>query len=211
MPAPVYDVDGADVPKGTVRALHDRGRRAVCYVDVGTWEDWRADADRFPKAARGRPVDGWPGEYWLDVRRRDIRPLLADRLRRCRDKGFDGVDPDNVNGYSNDTGFPLTGADQIEFNAWVASKAHELGLAVGLKNDLEQAKQLEPRFDFAVLEECFQFRECGPARRFVKADKAVVDIEYELPRDVFCARARDLRFAAMRKRLSLGAWRRPCA
>ena len=141
----MYDVDGADVPRKTVRELHDRGRRAVCYVDVGTWESWRDDAGRFPRAARGKPVDGWPGEYWLDIRRHDIRPILLDRLRRCRDKGFDGVDPDNVNGYANDTGFALTAADQVAFNRWVAARAHELGLAVGLKNDLEQARQGEQR------------------------------------------------------------------
>jgi hypothetical protein len=209
--ARVYDVDGADVPRSTVRKLHERGRRAVCYVDVGTWENWRGDAHRFPKAARGKAVEGWPGERWLDVRRRDIRPILLDRLRRCRDKGFDGVDPDNVNGYANDTGFPLTAADQLEFNRWVASRAHGLGLAVGLKNDLQQARQLEPHFDFAVLEQCFQYEECGPARRFVAAGKAVVAVEYELPRPAFCPRARELRFAAMRKRLALGPWRRPCA
>jgi hypothetical protein len=211
VPAHVYDVDGADVPKRTVRELHDAGRRVVCYIDAGTWESWRDDAGRFPKAARGKPVDGWPGEYWLDVRRHDIRPILLDRMRRCRDKGFDAIDPDNVNGYTNDTGFPLTAAGQIEFNSWVARRAHELGLAVGLKNDLDQARQLEPHFDFALLEECFQFRECGPARRFVEAGKAVVDVEYQLPRPKFCPRALELHFAAMRKRLSLGPWRRPCA
>lgn len=211
MPAPVYDVDGADVPASTVRELHDRGRRAVCYVDVGTWESWRGDAGRFPESARGKPVAGWPGEYWLDVRRRDIRPILVDRMKRCRDRDYDAIDPDNVNGYLNDTGFPLTAADQLAFDTWVARLAHGLGLAVGLKNDLEQAAQLQPHFDFAVLEECFQFHECGPARRFVAAGKAVVDVEYELARSEFCPRARELRFAAMRKRLALGTWRRPCA
>ena len=193
-----------------MRELHERGRRVVCYVDVGTWEDWRDDAGRFPKAARGKDVAGWPGERWLDVRRHDIRPVLSDRLRRCRDKGFDAVDPDNVDGYANDTGFPLTAPDQLAFNRWVAARAHDLVLAVGLKNDLGQARQLEPHFDFAVLESCFQFEECGPARRFVDAGKAVVDVEYELPRSRFCSRARELRFAAMRKRLALGPWRRPC-
>ena len=207
----MYDVDGADVPASTVRDLHERGRRVVCYVDVGTWEDWRADAGEFPKAALGRRVDGWPGERWLDVRRRDVRPILARRLERCAQRGYDAVDPDNVNGFTNDTGFPLTAADQLAFDEWVARRAHRLGLAVGLKNDLEQAKVLEPRFDFAILEQCFQYRECGAARRFAEHGKAVVDVEYSLPRSRFCTRARELGFAAMRKRLALGAWRRPCA
>jgi hypothetical protein len=210
VPAKVYDVDGADVSRKTVRKLHDIGRRVVCYVDVGTWENWRSDADRFPEAALGEPVEGWPGERWLDVRRRSLRPILGDRLRRCRDRGFDAVDPDNVNGYTNSTGFPLTSHDQLAFNTWVANRARSLGLAVGLKNDLEQVPRLEPYFDFAVLEQCFQYHECTRARPFVDAGKAVVDVEYSLPRERFCDRARELRFAAMRKRPSLGAWRRPC-
>jgi hypothetical protein len=209
--AHVYDVDGADVSAKTVRRLHDLGRRVVCYLDAGTWENWRSDANRFPKAVLGKPVEGWPGERWLDVRRTDdLRPIMDERLRRCRDKGFDGVDPDNVNGYANDTGFPLKGSDQLAYNTWVANRAHSLGLAVGLKNDLDQAPRLLPYFDFAVLEQCFQYKECGKARRFVDAGKPVVDVEYALSRDRFCDRAHKLRFAAMRKRLSLGVWRRPC-
>jgi hypothetical protein len=212
VPAHVYDVDGADVPRKTVRRLHDLGRRVVCYVDVGTWEEWRSDADSFPADTLGKPVDGWPGERWLDVRRRDaLGPIVDRRLRRCRDKGFDAVDPDNVDGYANDTGFALTGRDQLAWNTWVANRAHALGLAVGLKNDLGQVPKLVPYYDFAVVEQCFQYRECGAARPFVSAGKPVVDVEYSLSRDRFCDRARELRFAAMRKRLSLGAWRRACA
>ena len=210
VPAKVFDVDGFDVPRKTVRELHDDDRQVVCYVDVGTWEDWRPDADRFPDAALGKKVDGWPGERWLDIRRKSIRPILADRLRRCRDKGFDAIDPDNVNGYTNPTGFSLKPRDQLAFNAWVANRAHSLGLAVGLKNDLEQIPKLEPYFDFSVLESCFEFSECKRAKPFVEADKAVIDVEYALPRSRFCDRARELRFAAMRKKLSLKAWWRPC-
>jgi hypothetical protein len=210
--ARVYDVDGADVPPATVKRLHDLGRRVVCYLDAGTWENWRSDAGSFPKSALGKPVDGWPGERWLDVRRQaDLRPIMDARMRRCRNKGFDAVDPDNVNGYENATGFPLTPSDQLAWNIWLANRAHSLGLSVGLKNDLDQVPRLVPYFDFAVVEQCFQYGECGKARPFVSAGKTVVDVEYSLTRDRFCDRARKLRFAAMRKRLSLKAWRRPCA
>src|SRR2546423_7398397 len=65
--AHVYDVDGADVSAKTVRRLHRLGRRVVCYVDAGTWERWRDDADRFPQRLLGRAVAGWPGERWLDI------------------------------------------------------------------------------------------------------------------------------------------------
>ena len=72
-------------------------------------------------------------------------------------KHFDGVEADNVDGYTNPTGFPLTAADQLTYNAWLARTAHALGLSIALKNDLDQARQLEPHFDYALDEQCFQY------------------------------------------------------
>ena len=70
----------------------------------------------------------------------------------CRDKGFVAADPDNVNGYTNPNGLGLTAEEQLDFNIWLARTAHELGLGVGLKNDLEQIRDLEPLYDFYVNE-----------------------------------------------------------
>ena len=141
--AAVYDIDGSDNSGAVVAALHAAGRRAVCYVDAGSWEDWRADAGRFPASVRGNALDGWPGERWLDIRRIDtLKPLMADRFDTCKAKGFDGVDPDNVDGYNNSTGFPLSAADQIAYNKMLAGLAHDRGLAIGLKNDLDQVAAL---------------------------------------------------------------------
>ncbi|HYI22389.1 MAG TPA: endo alpha-1,4 polygalactosaminidase, partial [Candidatus Limnocylindrales bacterium] len=188
------------------------GRRVICYVNAGAWENWRPDADRYPAAVKGKRLDGWPGERWLDVRRLDVlKPLLRDRLEICRAKGFDGVEFDNVDGYSNDTGFALRRADQLRFNRWLALAAHDHGLAVGLKNTLSLADELAPGFDFALLEQCFQYRECELAQPFIEAGKPVVDIEYSLDRARFCDKANELGIFAMRKRLALNAWRRPCA
>ncbi|HUP83171.1 MAG TPA: endo alpha-1,4 polygalactosaminidase [Candidatus Limnocylindria bacterium] len=209
--ATVFDLDMFDTAPVTVATLHEEGRRVVCYINAGAWEDWRPDASRYPGAVKGRALDGWPGERWLDIRRIDLLgPILTDRLDRCRDKGFDGVEFDNVDGYSNDSGFPLTAADQLTFDKWLAARAHELGLAVGLKNTLNLADELEPHFDFAILEQCFQYRECGLAAPFFEAGKSVIDVEYSVSRDRFCAKAANLGIAAMRKRLSLDAWRRAC-
>jgi hypothetical protein len=209
--AGVFDIDGADVRASVVRRLHRLGRRVVCYVDVGTWESWRSDASLFRKSVLGRPVAGWPGERWLDIRaRRKLAPIMAARMRRCRDKGFDAVEGDNVDGFENDTGFPLTATDQLAYDEWFANEAHSLGLAAALKNDLDQARALLPYFDLAVLEQCFQYRECGKARRFVDARKAVLEVEYSLPRRRFCDRARRRHIAAIRKHLDLRAWRQSC-
>ena len=44
-------------------------------------------------------------ERWLDVRQIErLAPILTDRLELCRDKGFDAVEPDNLDGYDNETG-----------------------------------------------------------------------------------------------------------
>jgi hypothetical protein len=44
--------------------------------------------------------------------------------------------------------------------------------------------------------------------RFIDADKAVLEVEYKLDRADFCAKAQALGFSSMKKRLSLGPWRR---
>ena len=210
VPARVYDVDGFDTSRATVARLHRAGRYVVCYVDVGTWENWRPDRRRFPARALGAP-NGWPGERWLDVRQLALlAPLLRARFAICRAKGFDAVEPDNVDAYANRSGFPLRARDQLRFNRWIARAVHAQRLAVALKNDLGQAAALQPSFDFAVVEQCFQYRECGLTRPFLRAHKGVYDAEYALPRAAFCGAARRLGVNAMRKRMGLGAWREPC-
>ena len=37
----------------------------------------------------------------------------------CRDKGFDGIEPDNIDGFMNDTGYDLTYKDQLAY-IWLA-------------------------------------------------------------------------------------------
>jgi hypothetical protein len=209
--AEAFSVDLFDVPRTTISELQDAGRRVVCYLSAGSWEEWRPDAGRYARSVLGEPLEGWPGERWLDIRRLDVlAPILRDRLDRCAAKGFDGVDPDNVDGFANDTGFPLTAADQRRFDAWLANAAHRRGLSVGLKNTLELIPALLPYFDFAIDEECFRYRECTRLRPFIEAGRSVVVVEYELPRTAFCDRADELGLFAIRKRLSLGPWRRPC-
>jgi hypothetical protein len=211
VPAAVYELDGFDVGADVVSRLHAAGRKAVCYVNAGAWEEWRPDAGRYPRSAIGAPLDGWAGERWLDIRQLDVLlPLIRARFRTCRGKGFDAVDPDNVSGYTERTGFRLRAADQLRFNRALARTAHELGLSIALKNDLEQVRALVRSFDFAVVEECFQYEECGRVLPFVRAGKAVFAIEYRLPRARFCVQARRLGIVAIRKRLDLRSWRLPC-
>ncbi|MDX3524833.1 endo alpha-1,4 polygalactosaminidase [Streptomyces scabiei] len=207
---PVYDIDGFDHSAGTVAELHDDGRKVICYLSTGAWEDWRPDAEAFPDAVLGKG-NGWEGERWLDIRRTDVlEPLMAARIDMCAEKGFDAVEPDNMDGYRNRTGFPLKAADQLRYNRLVARLAHERGLAVGLKNDLDQIPALVDDFDFAVNEQCAQFEECADLTPFIEAGKAVFHVEYEMRRADFCPEARRLELSSLLKKWDLGVWRRPC-
>ena len=210
IPAQMYDIDLFDNDASVVQQLHSLGRKAICYVDVGTWENWRPDAGQFPTLVKGS-ANGWPGELWLDIRRLDLLgPIITARFQMCKNKGFDGIEPDNVDGYSNSTGFPLTYSDQIAFNKFLAATAHNLGLSVALKNDLEQVQDLLPHFDFALDEQCFEFNECGLLGPFINAGKAVFEVEYNLNSASFCSQANALDFNSLKKNLALDAARTAC-
>jgi len=176
--AAAYDVDGFETPASVVSKLHALGRHVICYIDVGTWERFRPDAAAFPRSVLGKP-NGWPGERWLDIRRLSVlEPIMAARFRICARKGFDAIEPDNIDGYTNDTGFPLTGAEQLRYDEWIAQEAHSLGLAVFQKNDPGQARLLEPYFDGVLDEQCNQYAECASFAPYLRAGKPVLNAEY---------------------------------
>lgn len=209
--ADVYAVDMFDSPESLVAELHDLDRHVVCYVSAGTYERWRPDADRFPERVLGKPLDEWPGERWLDVRKlRVLERIMSARVRTCAQKGFDGIDFDNVDGFTNDTGFPLTKRDQLRYLRLLARTAHDRGLAAGLKNLPQLAEELEPRWEFVVNEQCFQYDECEEYLAFVDAGKPVFNIEYELEVVDFCPQANEWGFTSQRKDYDLGAPREPC-
>jgi hypothetical protein len=63
---------------------------------AGSYEEWRTDAASFTASVLGTPLDGWPGERWLDIRSPVVRGIMEKRIKACKDKGFLAVDPDNV-------------------------------------------------------------------------------------------------------------------
>jgi hypothetical protein len=188
--------------------------KVVCYLDVGSWESYRPDRRQFPRSVIGRKYEGFPNERWLDVSRFHLfeKPLKR-RFNICARKGFDAVEPDNIAAWEpeNRTGFKITRKDQLRFNRWLARQAHGRGMAVALKNDGRQARQLIGAFDFAIVEECFQYDECGYYRRFIRQDKPVLEAEYEAKPKSYCKSALKLGFSSIAKSYDLYArpWR-PC-
>jgi len=168
-----------EVPADAVAALHASGAYVVCYLSVGTWEEWRADAGAFPSEVLGRPLDDWPDERYVDLRALDVLgPIWAARLDACAAKSFDAVDPDNIDAFENDSGFPLTADDAVAAYAWLADAAHARGMAVGQKNAPSLAGRLVGLADFAVTEECLTQGWCGEVAAYVDAGKPVLAIEY---------------------------------
>lgn len=191
----VYVIDLFDTPQSTITALQAQGRRVVCYFSAGSSEDWRPDFSKFQASDMGNALSGWAGERWLDTRSANVRSIMAARMDLAVSKGCDGVDPDNVDGYTNNPGFPLTAATQLDYNRYLATEAHARGLAAGLKNDVGQLADLASSFDFAINEQCFQYNECGGYSAFTTQGKPVFNVEYATKwkdptkRPALCAKA----------------------
>jgi hypothetical protein len=187
----MYDIDGFEAQSADVSALHAAGKKVVCYISAGSWEDWRPDAGQFPTSVRGKDIDGWPGERWLDIR--DVRrpdsalaAIMNARLDMCRGKGFDAVEFDLIDGYTNPTGFPLTANDQMYYNVFLANGARQRGLSAVMKNDVEQVDQLVTYFDMALNEQCNEYDECSAYAAFTRVGKPVFNAEY-VATSRFCA------------------------
>lgn len=153
----LYDIDLFDSDIALIQSLKNGGKKVICYFSAGSFENWRDDKDDFPLSALGNGLDGWEGEKWLDISNEDLAPVMRARLDLAVQKGCDGVEPDNMDGYTNSTGFSLSANDQLAYNKFIANEARKRGLSVGLKNDLDQIIALEPYYDFSVNEQCHEY------------------------------------------------------
>ncbi|MCG8418124.1 MAG: endo alpha-1,4 polygalactosaminidase [Proteobacteria bacterium] len=208
----MYNVDLFDTPAETILKLHRDGRMVICHFSAGTHQRGRADADAFPLAALGEVREGWPGEHWLDIRNSQVRTLMSARMDLAVTRGCDGVAPDHVDGFAHRSGFPLTAADQREFNLFLVSQAHSRLLSVGLKNNPIQVTDLVQAFDWALSEECLALDTCDQFAQFIALGKAVFHVEYGDTNLVAtaCPQSRAFAFDGMIKRRRLDAWRIAC-
>ncbi|GAB4475589.1 MAG: hypothetical protein Kow0088_12560 [Anaerolineales bacterium] len=214
--AQVYDVD-LYVDQTLLDQLKQRGIKLICYISVGSWEEWRPDADQFPPEVLGKDYAGWQGEKWLDIRQIDkLAPIMQGRLDLCAAKGFDAVEPDNMEVTGNDSGFPITVEDEQRYALWLAEQAHQRHLAIGMKNTVHLVSHLLPYFEFMITEDCFAQGWCEQASPFIAQGKAIFAAEYtdEWTPSQFqsqvCPQAQAGNFSAILKNRSLDAWRITC-
>ena len=174
----IYDIDLFDSNESLIQSLKNDGKKVICYFSAGSYENWRSDKNDFPTSALGNIMDGWADEKWLDISNEELAPVMKARLDLAVAKGCDGVEPDNMDGYDNNTGFSLSADDQLAYNKFIANEARKRGLSVGLKNDLNQIIELESYYDFSVNEQCHEYNECDKMQPFIDANKPVLNAEY---------------------------------
>jgi len=200
----MYDIDLFGATTSVISSLHTAGRAVICYFST-QYEDWRSDASAFTSAVLGNNLDDWEGERFVDIRSSVVRNIMTARLDMAVSKGCDGVEPDNVDGFENNSGFPITASDQISFNTFLANQAHARGLSVGLKNDLGQVAALQPYFDWALNEQCNEYNECASLNPFITKGKAVFNAEYTGSASSVCPKMVTSKFSSLLKSLDLTA------
>ncbi|MFI1414216.1 endo alpha-1,4 polygalactosaminidase [Streptomyces sp. NPDC020707] len=186
-----YQIGGAYTPPSGVRiAARDRGDDParglynICYVNAfqaqpDEQDDWPDDL--LLRDGKGEVViDADWDEALLDIGTPAKRKRVADRVDQwidgCADKGFDAVEPDNYDSYTRSDGL-LNADDAVSFIKLLSQRAHARGLAIAQKNTVELAdRRTRAGLDFAVVEECGAYDECGEyADAF---DDKVVVVEY---------------------------------
>ncbi len=175
----MYDIDLFDSSVALISDLHATGKQVICYFSAGSYESFRSDATEFLPGELGNTLSGFADEKWLDIRSENVHRIMRERMDLAAQKGCDGVEPDNVDGYTNRPGFNFTANDQLAYNRLLANEAHNRGLAVGLKNDLDQVAALVEDFDFSVNEQCNEYDECDLLQPFIAAGKPVFNAEYD--------------------------------
>ena len=118
-----YDIDLFDTSDATISDLHAKGKKVICYFSAGSYEEAGDRMQKsFPPSVLGKPMTGWKGEKWLDIRQiKLLKPIMEARIKMAKDKGCDAIDPDNIEGFDNPSGFPISEGDQIAYNKMLAA------------------------------------------------------------------------------------------
>jgi hypothetical protein len=191
-----YQIGGAYRPAASVRIV-DRDRTShpapgvynVCYVNAFQTQAerdhwWRAHHPALLlRTADGHVVEdpGWPGELVLDVGTAHKRAALARIegrwIKGCARKGFQAVEPDNLDSYSRSHHL-LTLRDDLRFAKLLVTRAHADDLAIAQKNtaELHHRGRRVAGFDFAIAEECQVYSECASYTRAY--GRHVIEVEY---------------------------------
>ena len=223
-PSPViFDIDGIINPRSTVTALHARGKHVVCYVEVGAVGNYYSAQQEgigttYYQQLRaagvlGSKVPGYP-EYYLDIRSPATVSIIESMIaQQCAAKGFDAVETDIDEEYTDASGFPLTKAVEESYMTTLADDMHGLGLGWWIKNPDDTgdsyATDMYPLADAVLTEQCNQFSSCGSLSAYI-GNKAVFNAEYHAAAESFCPKDLARGFNGAKFNLGLTGVRKPC-
>ena len=223
-PAPaIYDIDGIINPATAVAALHAQGKHVVCYIEVGaagnyysaadeglasTYYDQLQSADMF-----GNKLPHYP-EHYLNIQSTITISIIESMIaQQCAAKGFDAVETDIDEEYTDNSGFPLTKSIEERYMTTLANDIHALGMGWWIKNPDDTgdsyATDMYPLADAVLTEQCNQYSSCGLLSAYV-GHKAVFNAEYRLKTSSFCPADDALGFNGAKFPVSLGGTRKPC-
>lgn len=146
---------------------------------------WDEDFDSFSNYTYGG-INGWDGEYYLDVSAPAVVDLMLARIEKGIAGGCDGFDPDNIDAYSQgltskDGTTVLDESAYITFLGNLAEPIHAAGKLLGQKNagELTQGLLSAGITDFAVLEDCVKWDFCEDFESaYAELGRPVLQIEY---------------------------------
>ncbi|MBN2525633.1 MAG: endo alpha-1,4 polygalactosaminidase [Deltaproteobacteria bacterium] len=174
-----YQIGGGYTPPSGVQVVsRDRedspapGLYNICYVNgfqIQPHEEnwWKTNhPDLILRDSNGDPVvdEDWD-EMLLDVRTEQKREALAvivgGWIAQCATDGFDAVEIDNLDSCDRSNGL-IDSNDNIAFMGMLSDIAHANGLASSQKNAAAFLNDIDKmKTDFAVVEECNRWNECG--------------------------------------------------
>ncbi len=114
---------------------------------------------------------------------------------------------DNVDIYKNNNGLKIKKEEVIKVFKELSEHAKSKELLVVLKNSPELVEKLKNYYDLILVEECFKFNECD---RYLKSNKPLLDVEYNLNKNQFCEKAKKLKIPAVKACYKLNGCWNPC-
>lgn len=209
----IVDLDAFETSSETVFKLHTQGKKVIAYLSVGTIENTRSDSHLLPKEIIGNIYPQWPEEKWLDIRKLDkMKPWLSSRLSMIKQKGFDAIEPDNLDAYENNTGFDINLIDTKTFCDYLISLSHSMGLGIGQKNMPELAIEYSSKFDWALIEDAFYQGWSKELKPYIDKNKPVFSVDYtdNVPQEIFettiCPKSKIMKYSTILKNRNLDKW-----
>ncbi len=225
----IYDIDGIENTAATVAALHAAGDHAICYIEVGTAGNYYTAAQEGIATTYyaqlqaagdlGGSLSGYP-ESFININAASAVSIIESMInQQCAQKGFDAVETDLDETFSNNEGstpFTITQANEEAYLTTLADYMHSIKLGWIAKNldDTGIASfvsDMEPLSQGIISEQCNQYSSCSLLSPYEKADKWIGNAEYAPETQAeFCASDNAANINGVLFNVNLDGGRQPC-